>query len=500
MTGDNTDTTGDSPAPDDIPEVDAEIVNDDAVDRPGPFDEPAPSAPTPAPKQSMVSAGVLLFAGLVLVASAAGAVWFFTKGEEKTPAASEPPASPSASTPASPPASPPASTPQTEPGASEASGDKLVNALAPRSKPDTPPTRTPDETFADTVAALPAPAQTIANASLHDAAKEAIIDAGPPQDAHEVAPPGAQGDDANVLSEAGAAHDPQPEATPDDTLLTNYQSREDSLDAVDAATNFSTGETPIIQPADIAPDSDGLNRESVASLQAALADERQRIAALEAALEDARRDAAASDEALRGARAQTDAARAAIARLRAENDALKTASGQSPVAAGAIALNAIIEAGETGAPYTSALATLKRAEPDETAIDVLERYARSGAPSLSEIRANFDAAARAGLANANRENADGVVENYGARIAGLFNIRPATPQPGAAPGAIISRAEDAVDRGDLSLAVFELEALPTSAQNAMGEWMMLARARTEFEVALRSINADLAERTARGTL
>lgn len=510
MTGDdNQNKEANAPATDEIPEVVAEIVDETAPSSSDPFDEAPQKEKTTAPERSLISAGVLLFAGLVLVAAAAGAVWYFTKSDNDKVSGAETTVTQAAPT-----------AQKATPDSADTPVDKLANATVSNTKPNAPPAPPPGETFTEAVASLPAEPETVANTDLQAAAKDTAFStatASGDQQTNEDNAPSPDTLDAEEISlNAPSPADPPQDAPPiavdppsetqrDIIPSTEFDELCENLDAIDAPAfadisaspvapdepRLDTADNPSAVPA---PDVGGLDPEIIASLEAALAEERQRTGALEATLAEARRDIEATNAALADARAQAEEARAAISTLRAENDALKTAPKTSPVAAGAIALNAIFEAAENGTPFASELATLKRAAPNSSATTVLAQYADTGAPVLSEIREGFNVAARAGLASANRASADGVVERYGARIAGLFNMRPATPQPGASPGAIISRAEYAVHEGDLARALIELDALPAPAQQAMSEWVALARQRVAFDAALRSLNTELAER------
>ncbi len=493
MAGDNDQISdNDASKKDDIPEVDAEIVTDETDGTADPFDEAPPDDAPPndasSPRRSLVSPGVLFFAGLVVIAIAAGLVWHFTTARTADPVAEATDDAPA-------PTKEPAETP------AETQDRKLANEDFSGVKPATPPPST--SSLNESVAGLATQPDAIANTDLQDAAKNAsagtdALPAAEPVNADEPAPAITfEMEETATAAETGLAEE-APEETPTPNAIvpdqndpvTDIDDPTSNLDAVDAPA-IDDGDEENPQGAATLSTEDG-----TAPLEAALAEERQRIAALEAAIQDGRNELMSADEALVGLRAQLETAQTEIARLRAENDALKITARQSPIAAGAVALSAIQRAVETGEPFDTELTTLKQAAPDTAPVLLLERYAAAGAPTMPAIRDAFRAAARAGLATANRENADGVVERYGARIAGLFNIRPASPQQGDGPGAVISRAEYAVDRGKLSLAIDEIRSLPPAAQEAMSGWIDLARQRAEIDASLESLNAELADRAA----
>ena len=484
MSGDDTNRENDTSEPAaDIPEIEAEIVDEAQADSAAPFDDPAPDASDAPTRRSFISPGVLFFAGLVAVALAAGLYWYFLVDKSPAMTTSEPTATPVV-----------VSTPADVAAEIEAT-EKFANADLTDLK-SSPSSSPQDETaFADITTELTTPEIVIENAALAADAKGVGVDPeGAPDDETDDAPSIAfeltddSSESANAalddVSLGEALADPIPQA--DDLIV------DDALDAIDAPIISDTPETP----ADLAMDQPAPDNAAIASLEAALAEERNETAALRAAIENAQFDLAATHDALAAARTALTEAQGEVRVLRAENDALKAARREAPLADAAIALNAIEKAADAGAPFKAELATLSETRPDADAVAVLNGYVLGGAPTLDAIRAEFDEAARAGLAVATRENADGVVERYSARIGALFNIRPATPQPGDAPAAVISRAEHAVEKGDLTTALTELDALPPAARDAMRDWTGRARARADIDAALQLLNAELAEKAA----
>ena len=78
-----------------------------------------------------------------------------------------------------------------------------------------------------------------------------------------------------------------------------------------------------------------------------------------------------------------------------------------------------------------------------------------------------------------------------ARLQNLVSVRPATPQEGDTPRAIISRAEYAVERDNFADALTELDRLPDAAKTAMAEWVNAAQARLDAANAIDDINRVL---------
>ncbi len=473
----------DTPETADITEVDVEIVGEEPTASDAPFDDAAVNEKTGAARRSLVSPGVLFFAGMVVIAVAAGAVWYFTTGVYSNAVDDAPPAA-RAETDAS-------------PASDENDDTKLANEAPAKDILQAAPPPAGDDLQPST------PTETIENAELQAGAKEAAAsgeDTPSIEDASDAAEPLAfeleeapaeeLPDTQETLPQDEASMDPVDEEIPQADEITEPETME-SLDSADpeGAEEASSASEEIDPTEATSSDTD--------------VDGRQRIEAFEAAIGSLQNELAQSNDALSDAGARLEGAQreiallqAEITALEAENAALKNATRQSPAVAGAVALNAILAAVETGAPFAAELAVVEEAAPAAGALATLRPYADGGAPPMATIRSEFSAAARAGLATANRVNADGVVERYGARVAGLFNLRPASPQPGESPGAVISRAEYAVDQGDLAAAIAEIETLPPPAQDAMRDWIELAQDRAQINGALSALNAAIAEQAA----
>lgn len=192
------------------------------------------------------------------------------------------------------------------------------------------------------------------------------------------------------------------------------------------------------------------------AVEQALATLRERIAEAEAQAEARAEEAAAE--------ARRSAAQTAIARLEA--------------------------ALETGQPFGPALDDLAAADLEVP--ETLEAHA-DGLPGLTELQESFPAAARDGLAAAlNATAPDAPVTD---RIAGFLRsqlgARSLSPREGDDPDAVLSRAQAAVDAGDLGAAMDELDALPQAGRDAMSEWISATRARLDARAAIAELDARL---------
>lgn len=217
------------------------------------------------------------------------------------------------------------------------------------------------------------------------------------------------------------------------------------------------------------------------------------------------------------------AASAAIAALQANVQALRSAGsgqvGQDIAAAtearlkvaekAAAAVTAVVEklaktarqqealgklrlAFDSGAAYGASLAELA-AEIDPVPA-ILSANAETGLPTLSALRSSFPPAARLALDAALRAD---MGQSWSERAASFLRsqtgARSLEPREGTDPDAILSRAEAAVDRGDLAATLSEMTALPPEAQPALADWRAMAETRLAAEQAIAALAATLGE-------
>ena len=202
------------------------------------------------------------------------------------------------------------------------------------------------------------------------------------------------------------------------------------------------------------------------------------------------RDAIASDvETLRGeveaVSARVDDREAAIeeevARARAEADA----EAEAARAEAALAqMRAQIDA---GAPYDMALTELL-GHVDQPVPATLINEARTGVPTLGELREAFTPLAREALVVAPAGEDSGRVESFFRRNLG---VRSLEPREGSDVDAVLSRADDALGRGDIEAALTEVEALPEPARALFEDWVADARNRVIVEGAAASLARGL---------
>jgi hypothetical protein len=218
--------------------------------------------------------------------------------------------------------------------------------------------------------------------------------------------------------------------------------------------------------------------EAVAAMEERMRAQEEEAARLAADAEAAQAEAA---EAIAAAEAEAQAAAAA-----AEEEArAATAAAQAEAA-----LQSLRLAVTSGEPYAGALDAIGAAVEVPEA---LAANADTGVPSLETLQDDFPTAARAALPVGLRETAgEGAMNRLGAFLQGQVGGRSIEPREGDDPDAVLSRAQAAVDDGDLQAALDEIAALPEGAQAEMAAWADAARTRVEVTAALETVSQALA--------
>lgn len=179
-----------------------------------------------------------------------------------------------------------------------------------------------------------------------------------------------------------------------------------------------------------------------------------------------------------------------IAALRERLDKIQSSSAETPAgrkAAAGLALLALQRAVDEGEPFADELAVIERLAPEAGSLSGLRASASDGAPTLASLKSQFAPAVRDALAASDGGQAKGLL----GRIQKLVSVRPATPQPGDRPAAVVSRAEADLEQDDLAGTVEELSNLTGGAQDAFADWMALAQKRLAATTAIEELNAAL---------
>src|SRR5690606_32115126 len=160
----------------------------------------------------------------------------------------------------------------------------------------------------------------------------------------------------------------------------------------------------------------------------------------------------------------------------------EAANRRAQAATAAAAFRAAIE---TGGQRDQALADLRAAGVEPPAV------LTGDVQSLEQLRANFPAAAREGLAAALQEvqGSNGALGMIGDFLRVQTGARSVEPREGNDPDAILSRADAAVKAGDIKGALEEIASLPQSGQQAMADWTASAGLWIEDNAALAALAA-----------
>lgn len=219
-----------------------------------------------------------------------------------------------------------------------------------------------------------------------------------------------------------------------------------------------------------------------AGVSAALAGFANDLAGLRAEL-DAQKAVGAADT--QNAEAVAAAAQARMAEVKAQAAALKAEADATA------ALAQVQAAVASGAPFGAALAALQAAGQE---IPPALSAAADGLPTLAALQAGFPEAARAALDAALRADmGTSLTQRMTAFLRTQTGARSLTPREGTDPDAVLSRAEAALNDGDLTGALTEIGALPPEAKAALADWQALAERRLAATDALAALVAAQAK-------
>ena len=131
------------------------------------------------------------------------------------------------------------------------------------------------------------------------------------------------------------------------------------------------------------------------------------------------------------------------------------------------------------------------------AIAPLAPHAETGIPSLAGLEAAFPAVARAVVAQSRGGAEDDWVAGVLGRLSDLVTLRSLGPDgrvEGADAGAVVARARDHLEAGDLAEALAELESLHGPAAEAARSWRDRAAARLAARRSLTGLGRRLLAR------
>jgi hypothetical protein len=147
---------------------------------------------------------------------------------------------------------------------------------------------------------------------------------------------------------------------------------------------------------------------------------------------------------------------------------------------------------DSGAPFSDAIATLSDA--GVAVPQSLTSVAKSGVPTLAQLQGDFPDAARAALSvSVTVDPEDGQISRFSAFLKAQLGTRSLEPREGDDPDAVLSRAEDALRKGDIALSITELDALPETALEQLANWIAQAQMRLDITTAVAALAAELNE-------
>lgn len=156
-------------------------------------------------------------------------------------------------------------------------------------------------------------------------------------------------------------------------------------------------------------------------------------------------------------------------------DAARSARGQAAIAK-------IVSAIDAGQPFPEPTETLRDLDLGDIDPAIIEP-SENGVTTLSALQAEFPDLARSALSAARSAGTGEGQQGIGGFLTRSLGVRSVAPREGNDPDAVLSRAEAAVNAGDLSAALNELDTLPEEAQAVMADWRAAADARVSARTA-----------------
>jgi hypothetical protein len=161
-------------------------------------------------------------------------------------------------------------------------------------------------------------------------------------------------------------------------------------------------------------------------------------------------------------------------------------------AAVAIAFANLRAAVSDGRPYAAELDTIGTLSPSVGDLGVLPAYAEKGIPTVPELTRSFAVAKDSALVTTAPVSNGSIVDSLLASAQSLVTIkRLDEPATGEGPGAALTRAKAALDKGDLAAAVKEVETLDGAPREAFSAWLGQAHERLSADETLIRLESAL---------
>ena len=154
-------------------------------------------------------------------------------------------------------------------------------------------------------------------------------------------------------------------------------------------------------------------------------------------------------------------------------------------------ISQVIGALESGAPFAFAIAGLQ--DFDNLLTPALVAAAPYGVPTADALARAFPEQSRTALIAArttSKSQASGS-NRVGDFLRSQLGMRSITPRAGNDPDAVLSRAEAAIQAGQVSNALSALTALPDSARTSMAGWIEQAELRQAAQLAVAALSQQL---------
>lgn len=164
-------------------------------------------------------------------------------------------------------------------------------------------------------------------------------------------------------------------------------------------------------------------------------------------------------------------------------------SASSELAREIAALNALTAAIQSGKPFAQELGAVRATSGQKAAaLDFLEPSAAKGLPTAASLAAQFSALAPQLLQK--KEMSGGFLDRLYSNATSLVEVRRIGEPQGDEPGAVVTRIESLLSRGDLAGALGETAKLPEASKAQAAAWITEANRRRAAEVAVRKLLDD----------
>lgn len=144
---------------------------------------------------------------------------------------------------------------------------------------------------------------------------------------------------------------------------------------------------------------------------------------------------------------------------------------------------------DRGDPYHRELQVLNTLIQDKAALEPIARFATSGAPTLRTLARELSALSPA-MQRASASGESGLFDRLQANAEKLVRVRPIGDSTGTEPVAIMSRAEQKLERGDVTGALSDLASLPAPIRALAAPWIEQAKARQAASEAVSRLTND----------